>query len=122
MAESLPADRIHIRNIRCRCIVGINPEEREKHQDIIINITLWVDLSKPGQTDDITDTVDYKELKKKVLELAETSAFFLIERLARGVADLCLEDSRVARAQVSVDKPGALRFADSVAVEITRGR
>jgi dihydroneopterin aldolase/D-erythro-7,8-dihydroneopterin triphosphate epimerase len=122
MDKSLPPDRIYIRNIRCRCIVGINPEEREKQQDIILNITLWTDLAKPGHTDNIADTVDYKELKKRVLELAETSAFFLIERLAQEVASLCLEDCRVSQAQVSVDKPGALRFADSVAVEITRGR
>ena len=59
-------------------------------------------------------------MKKKVIALVEQSSFFLIERLAEGVAQLCLEEPRVMRAQVTVEKPGALRFARTVGVEIVR--
>jgi len=115
-------DKIHIRDLRLRCIVGINPEEREKAQDVDINITLYVDIRKAGRTDAIDDTVDYKSIKLKVAEDVEASSFFLVERLAQRIADICLADPRVARARVQVEKPGALRFARSVGVEIVRGR
>ena len=122
MASELPLDSIHIRDLTLRCIVGIFPEERREKQDVIINISLHADLGAACQSDRIEDTIDYKGLKKRVVAMAEASSFFLIERLAQGVADLCLEEPRVRRVKVSVDKPGALRFARSVAVEIVRAR
>lgn len=116
------SDRIHIRDLTLRCIVGVFDHERRERQDVNINIVLDVDLRRPGQTDRIEDTVDYKALKKRIVAFVEQSAYFLIERLAEGIAGLCLEDPLVQRASVTVDKPGALRFARSVAVEIVRER
>ena len=116
------ADRIYIRDLRFRCIVGINEDERREKQDVVVNITLWADLSTSGQTDDIKDTVDYKALKKEVLDMAEASRFFLVEALATAIADLCLAHSMVKQATISVEKPTALRFARSVGVEITRSK
>lgn len=115
-------DRIRIKDLLLRCIVGINPGERKNKQDVILNITLFVDLSKAGTTDDIGDTVNYKTIKDRIVALVESSSFYLVERLAQAVADLCLDDSRIEAASVSVDKPGALRFARSVGVEILRFR
>lgn len=115
-------DRIHIRDLRLRCIIGIFPEERTEKQDVVINLTLHGDLSQAGRTDDIAHTIDYKELKKRIVHLVEASEFLLLERMAEEIAGLALADKRVERADVCVDKPGALRFADSVAVEITRDR
>lgn len=113
-------DRIHIRDLTLRCIIGIFPEERREPQDVNVNITLFADLREAARTDAIEDTVDYKRLKKAVMSMVEKSQFFLIETLADRIASLCLEDARVTAANVTVDKPGALRFARSVAVEITR--
>ncbi|MFP4502021.1 MAG: dihydroneopterin aldolase [Candidatus Hydrogenedentota bacterium] len=113
-------DRIHIRDLHVRCIVGIYPHEREERQDVILNLTLYADLRKACQSDNIDDTVDYKRLKKQVLDTVQKSSFYLIERLAEEVARMALGAPGVQRVTVSVDKPGALRFARSVAVEITR--
>lgn len=115
-------DRIHIRDLAMRCIIGIYDDERREKQDIVINITLYADLHKACRTDDVADTVDYKVLKKKVIALVEQSSCRLIEHLAEGIAQVCLEEPRVARVTVCVDKPAALRFARSVAVDITRDR
>ena len=115
-------DKIHIRDLQVRCIVGIYPEERVARQDVLFNITLHADYRAACASDDIRDTVDYKRVKKRIVEMAEASEFFLVERLAEEAARICLEDGRVARVEVTVDKPGALRFARSVGVEITRGR
>lgn len=115
-------DKIHIRDLRTNCIVGIYPEERENKQEVCINITLHADLAKPCASDNIDDTINYKDLKKRVLAHVEPSGYFLIERMAEEVASICLEDPRVQRCNVSIDKPGALRFARSVAIEIERAR
>lgn len=115
-----PLDKIHIRDLRARCIVGIFPEERTKKQDVILNITLHADLRKAGASDSIEDTVNYKDVKKKILAMVEASSYQLVERLACRVAEIVLEDGKVRRAEVTVDKPGALRFAESVAVSIVR--
>lgn len=115
-------DRIIISDLAARCIIGVNEDERVNKQDVVMNITLLVDLTKPGKTDRLEDSVDYKDLKKKVLGMVEGSSFFLIEALAEAVAVICLEDPRVTQAVVRVDKPGALSHAKSVAVEITRDR
>lgn len=115
-------DRIHIRELGARCIIGIYPHERENKQEVLISICLYADLRLAGQSDRIEDTVDYKRIKRSVLDMVEASSFNLVERLAQRVAEICLETPNVRRVDVSVDKPGALRFAKSVAVEITRER
>ncbi|MFH2006710.1 MAG: dihydroneopterin aldolase [bacterium] len=118
--ERTPLDRIHIRDLHVRCIVGINPDEREKKQDALINITLFADLRRACRSDEFADTVDYRALKKRVMDAVEASEDRLVERLAERVAQLCLQDPRVERVRVRVDKPTALRFARSVGVEIER--
>ncbi len=115
-------DKIYIRDLKVRCLVGINKSEKIKKQDVTINITLYSDLSIPGGSDSIEDAVNYKTLKDKVIDLVEGSQFALIERLAEVIAELSLEHPLVEKVDVTVDKPGALRFARSVAVEISRTR
>jgi len=115
-----PLDQILIRDLRFRCIVGIDPEERRDKQDITAQITLDVDLRKACRTDAIEDTVDYRALKKDILQMAEDSQFYLVEALAESIATICLTHDRVARVEVIVEKPGALRFARTVAVRIVR--
>lgn len=121
MAEK-PLDQIHIRDLRVRCIIGVYPEERGERQDVNIQITLYADLAAAGRSDDLADTVDYKALKQQVVAMVEGSSFLLVERLAEAIAELCLAQPRVQRARVIVEKPGALRFARTVAVEIVRDR
>jgi dihydroneopterin aldolase / 2-amino-4-hydroxy-6-hydroxymethyldihydropteridine diphosphokinase len=115
-------DLIHIRDLLLRAIVGINQEEREKQQDVRINITMVADTSKAGLSDAIEDAVNYKTITKQIIRMVEASRFFLVERLAAEIAEICLTDPNVEVARVFVEKPGALRFARSVGVEIERTR
>ena len=113
-------DRIFIRDLALRCIIGIYPEERREKQDVVINVEMHADLRKAGRSDDLNDTVDYKSIKKAILKLVESSGFQLIESLAENIADIALADNKVQQVTVTIDKPGALRFAKASAVEITR--
>ena len=115
-------DRIFIRDLLIRGILGINDEERVNEQDILVNLTLFTDIREAAETEDIGRTVNYKSLKKKVITHVETSRRLLVERLAEDIAGLCLEESRVRAVKVRVEKPTALRFARSVGVEILRER
>lgn len=115
-------DRIYIRDLLVRCILGIYDDERREKQDVIINLTLHADLHEAGASDRIEDTVNYKDIKKKILAMVQDSQYYLVERLAAHVADLALDTPQVERVDVTVEKPGALRFARSVAIEITRTR
>jgi len=115
-------DKIYIRDLALRCIIGVYPEERREKQDVVINIVLECDHSAAAKSDQLADAVDYKSIKKEVIKLVEASEFKLIEKLADRIADTCLQNPKVQRATVTVDKPAALRFARSVAVEVTRSR
>jgi D-erythro-7,8-dihydroneopterin triphosphate epimerase len=115
-------DKIFIRDLALRCIIGIYPEERREKQDVVINVEMHCDLRKAGTSDDLNDTVDYKSIKKSILKLVEESRFQLIETMAESIAAIALSDAKVQAVVVTVDKPGALRFAKSSAVEITRKR
>ena len=115
-------DRIIIKNIHADILIGINPEEREFRQPVIINVILKTDCSVPGSTDCIRDAVDYSVIHDEIVNHLNSTHYDLIEGLAAGLADICLKDSRVAECTVAVDKPDALEFAESVSVEITRKR
>jgi len=115
-------DKVFITNLTARGIIGVNPDERVKPQEILINITLSADLSKAGNTDDLADTVNYHTIAKKVLAHAETAKRFTVEALALDIIHLCLEEERVQKVCVRVEKPGAVRFSRSVGVEIERNR
>ncbi len=113
-------DRIHVRDLTLRCIIGVYPEERKDRQDVLVNLLLEGPFSKAAETDGIDDTANYRTITKQIIALVENSEYYLIETLAERIAGVCLEDPLVRRATVTVDKPGALRFARSVAIEVTR--
>ena len=115
-------DQVIIRDLSARGIIGINNWEREKPQEILINLTLFTDLRAAGQNDDIADSVNYRTVAKKVLAHAESARRLTVEALAADIARICLGEPGVLRARVRVEKPGAVRFAHSVGVEIERER
>ena len=116
------ADTIVIKDLFLRTIIGINDDERNNRQDVLVNLTLETDTRAAGQSDDIADAVNYRTVTKQVIDLVEGSQFFLVEKLAEEIAVICLADERVSRVRVCVEKPAALRFAHSVGVCIERER
>lgn len=113
---------IRIKNLRLRTIIGINDWERVEKQDIVINLELELDGIRAMETDRIEDTVNYKSLTKRVISEVEKSEFYLIEKMAEHILQVVLEDTKIKKATVEVDKPGALSYADSVSVCCSAGR
>ena len=115
-------DKVIIKNLLARGIIGIRDWERKRAQDILINITLYTDTRQAAVTDDIKDCADYSTISKKVQTHAESVERFTVEALANDLARLCLQENNVSKVTVRVEKPGAVRFAESVGVEIERTR
>ncbi|MCQ3937454.1 MAG: dihydroneopterin aldolase [Chloroflexi bacterium] len=115
-------DKVFIKDLLVRGIIGIRDWERKRAQDILINVTVFTDTTRAGETDEIEYCVDYSTLSKKIQSHAETAARFTVEALANDLAKLCLEDPLVKKVIVRVEKPGAVRFAKSVGVEVERKR
>ena len=105
-----------------RGIIGVNDWERRRPQDILINITLFTETRRAAETDDINDCINYSTVSKKVQAHAETAERLTVEALANDLAKICLEEKDVQKVIVRIEKPGAVRFAESVGVEIERKR
>jgi dihydroneopterin aldolase/D-erythro-7,8-dihydroneopterin triphosphate epimerase len=116
-------DKIIIRDLLVRGIVGINPDERKNRQDILVNIVMWADTRPAAASDEIADAVNYRTVTKALVNHIENSQPFLVERLAADLVRICFEtDARVQAVELTVEKPTALRFARSVGLTIYRTR
>ena len=113
-------DKVIIKDLLVRGVIGIHDWERENPQDILINIVVFTDIRKAGEADDIQYSVNYRTIAKKAIAHAETAERLTVEALAEDIAQLCLEEPNVKSVRVKVEKPGAVRFAKSVGVEIER--
>ena len=114
--------RIDIENLRLRTYIGFNPDERTKLQDVIVNATIHYRADRAFASDDAGDALDYKIITKRMIALVENGRFQLLEKLASDLLAIAIESEQVSRAEVRVDKPHALRFADSVAVTLAASR
>jgi FolB domain-containing protein len=115
-------DKIFIRDLLVRGIIGINDWEREKKQDILVNLVLQFDTRLAAGSDRVEDSLNYRSLTKAVVRHIEASSHFLVEALAAELARIAVMDFAAEEATVRVEKPGALRFAQSVGIEIVRSR
>ncbi len=113
-------DQTFIKDLLVRGVIGISDNERSQPQDILINVVLFGDISRAGQTDNIEDCINYRTIAKKIIAYTETARRYTVEALATDLAKLCLENPAVRKVRMRVEKPGAVRFAASVGVEIER--
>ncbi len=115
-------DQIFIKDLTARGIIGLNDWEREKEQEIVMNVTLWADLRAAAATDSLEGSPNYRTIAKRLLAHAQEAQRYTLEALGEDLAAICLSESGVERVRVRVEKPGALRFSTSVGVEIERSR
>ncbi len=110
---------IHIKNVKLKAIIGVNEWEREKKQEILLNVKITFDGDKAAKSDRIHDTIDYEALMMKVLHTVEKKQFYLVETLVDYIGETICEDKRAISVEVEIDKPKALPFADSVSITKT---
>jgi 7,8-dihydroneopterin aldolase/epimerase/oxygenase len=115
-------DKIVISNYHLRTIIGVYEHERRKPQDIILNITLYLNTRPAGKKDDLRLSVDYADLIDSIRSRVSVSSTFTVEALAEEVAKICLGNTRVKKVDVRVEKPHVIKGVERVGVEITRAR
>lgn len=116
MTRKLATIRIH--NLRLRTLIGFNREERVKKQDIVVNAEISYTLADGVFEDRVEDALNYKTITKAIIDLVEDGQYLLLEKLVGDVLDICTTDPSVQRASVTIEKPHALRFADSVSLTL----
>ncbi|CAN5632621.1 dihydroneopterin aldolase [soil metagenome] len=104
----LPVDLIRIDKIIARGKHGVTKVEREQCLPLELSVELSMDLTKPGQTDDIDDTVNYSTLHRTIVGIVETQSRHLLERLAEDVVEVIFKDKRVRQVTVCIRKPERL--------------
>ncbi|MEB3282531.1 MAG: dihydroneopterin aldolase [Lyngbya sp.] len=117
-------DAIQIRQIRGYGYTGYLPEEQKLGQWFEVDLTLWLDLTKAGESDAIEDTLDYRQAIAIVEERIKTCKFALVERLASEIAQALLQQPRVQQVRVQLTKPNPPipDFGGQIQIEITRTR
>jgi 7,8-dihydroneopterin aldolase/epimerase/oxygenase len=115
-------DRIFLRGLTAECVIGFIDWERRVKQTVVVDLELPVDCRQAAMSDDVTDTVDYKKVSKRVLAFIEASEFKLVETLAQRLAMLILEEFTIEWIRLSINKPGAIRNSRDVGVSIERSR
>ncbi|MFA6126275.1 MAG: dihydroneopterin aldolase [Bacteroidales bacterium] len=114
---------IRIKNLLVRTLIGFNPSELVNKQDVVINLEIKVDVPEEAlESDEPIGIYDYKVVTKQVIAMVQDGSFKLLDVLTRKILDLVMEDKRVKWARVEVDKPHALRFAESVSIEMEAER
>ena len=110
----------HHEALEVEALIGIYDWERNIRQPLWFDIEMAFDNRVPAATDAITDTLDYKAVSKRVIQLVSASDFGLVETLAEQVAAAILDEFGVAHVRLKLSKPGAVRGARAVGVIIER--
>ncbi len=113
-------DTIFIRDLEVNAIIGTLPEERHTPQKLILNLEIFTDMERAAISDDLRDAVDYSRAEALVKETVETSSFFLLEALAGKLCQTVKTLPGVQKVRITIDKPGAARFARCIAVQMER--
>lgn len=115
-------DIVFLHGLRIDTVIGIWDWERKLKQTLILDIDMGADLSIPGRSDNIEDTIDYKSVTKRIFRLAEENSFLLVEKLAETIAEILREEFKIPWVRIRINKQGAVRQVRDVGVIIERGR
>jgi len=113
---------IRIKDLRLRTYVGIKEEEIKNKQDVLLNITIRFDARDAIHSTEIEDTLNYRSICKEIIDFVEGNRFLLLERMTHEALALIMEHTEVRFAEVEIDKPHALRFAESVSIALSAER
>ncbi|MFL0798287.1 MAG: dihydroneopterin triphosphate 2'-epimerase [Cellvibrionaceae bacterium] len=107
---------IRIKNLRLRAYIGIKDEEQANRQDVLVNVVIKCDAGAAITDNDISSALNYRTICKALIQFVEDNRFELLERMTHDALALVMENPQALRAEVEIDKVGALRYSDSVSI------
>jgi dihydroneopterin aldolase len=114
-------DIVYLHDLRIDTVIGVFDWERRVRQMVILDLDMAVDVRRATVSDNLSDTLNYKAVAKRLIDFVSHSEFHLVETLAERVSDLVLEEFNVTWLRLRVNKRGAVRGARDVGVIIERG-
>ncbi|WP_193075618.1 dihydroneopterin triphosphate 2'-epimerase [Pseudomonas sp. FME51] len=114
--------RIRVKNLRLRTFIGIKEEEINNRQDVLINARILYPADTAVTENEIDHALNYRTITKALISHVENNRFALLERLTQELLDIIMQHEQVRYAEVEVDKPHALRFAESVSITLSAER
>lgn len=120
MSTDKPLDVIFLRGLEVECIIGFIEWERRVKQIVVIDLELPVDCARAAVNDEVADTLDYKQVAKRVTTFVAASEFKLVETMAERLAQLLLAEFALPWVRISINKPGAIRGSRDVGVRVER--
>ncbi|MCD9004713.1 dihydroneopterin aldolase [Luteimonas sp. XNQY3] len=115
-------DTVFIEGLEIEALIGIYDWERRIRQPLVFDVEMTFDNRVPAASDDIADTLNYKAVSKRLIDYVSASEFGLVETLAERCAAIVIEEFKVERVRLKLSKPGAVRGARAVGVQIERTR
>ncbi len=117
--SSQPAAIIRIKNLRLRAFIGIKEEEIANRQDVVINVAIHYPAEQARHSESIDDALNYRTITKAIIQHVESNRFSLLEKMSQDVLNIACDHPWVTYAEVEIDKPYALRYADSVSMTLS---
>jgi dihydroneopterin aldolase len=114
-------DIIFLHEMKVETVIGIWDWERKIRQTVVIDLEMAADIRKAAASDSVDDTLNYKLVAKRLQQFIGDSEFQLVETLAEKIAAIVNDEFGVPWVRVRVNKPGAIRGARDVGVQIERG-
>lgn len=115
-------DTIFLHGLKVETVIGIWDWERKIRQSVVIDLDMATDIQQAAATDSVDDTLNYKQVAKRVQQFVTDSEFHLVEALAEGIGDIVVKELGVSWVRVKVNKPGAISGARDVGVVIERSK
>jgi 7,8-dihydroneopterin aldolase/epimerase/oxygenase len=109
---------IKIKNLRLKTVIGVYEWEEAIDREIIINAEISTNFDKALKTDELTDAIDYDHLVSKIKNLVSSTRYKLIEKMAQDMMEAILEDDRITKCKLEIDKVGAVESLDSFSITI----
>ena len=114
-------DIIFIRELHIETLIGIHPWERQARRGLLLDLELGTDIRPAAASDRLADTLDYQAMAQRIVALAATSDFQLLETLAERIAELLLREFAAPWLRLTLRKPGVPSDAREAGVVIERG-
>src|SRR5688572_7476294 len=95
---------LFIRDIIAEGKHGHHGHEKDSPQPFKVSVELSIDLAKAASSDDLTDTIDWSGLRDSIVAVVEKESFNLVEKLAQAIGDKLLEEERIEKVIVTVEK------------------
>ena len=114
-------DIIYLHGLKVDCVIGVWEWERKIKQTITIDLDMGFDIRPAAKSDDLADTLSYKDVSKRIEAFVKNSEFRLVEPLAEEVAQILLTEFGLKWCRVRINKYGAVRGAGDVGILIERG-